>query len=111
MTERNGSISGASISGASISQRDKDVLAIEEQIRVKTAQLKEDYQRLQRDVKHNPYLQVALEEYKAYFEKVKTNNKEKIKALTNLLQGVEQYDDENADVIAIKREIKQLKQK
>jgi hypothetical protein len=102
----------ASLSGAtlSISQRDKDVLAIEDQIRVKTAQLKQDYQRLQRDVKHNPYLQVAIEEYNNYFSKVKADNKEKIKALTKLLQGLEEEDDQNSDIIAIKREIKHIKQ-
>ena len=108
------SISTANLSGAanlSISQRDKDVLAIEDQIRLKTAQLKQDYQRLQRDVKHNPYLQVAIEEYNNYFAKVKEDNKEKVKALTNLLKGMEQEDDQNSDIIAIKREIKYIKQK
>lgn len=57
------------------------------QIEQKEAQLKEDYRRLQKDVKHNPLLQAALDEYKAYFAQKKTEKNKQIKALNALLKA------------------------
>ena len=91
----------------SIAQRDKELMHLQQQIELKEAQVKKDYLRLKRDVKENPYLQVALLEYKTYFLKEKEEKKEKIKALSNLLKHVK----EERDINEIKREIIQIKRK
>jgi len=91
----------------SIAEQDKQLMDIQKRLEQKEAQLKQDYKHLQRDVKQNPYLQVALEEYKTYFAKEKAEKTKKIKALTNLLH----YMTENDDKIAIKREIMNIKRK
>jgi hypothetical protein len=101
------SVSTANISTA---QRDKQLMDLQHQIEQKEAQLKQDYQRLLRDVKHNPYLHVAIEEYKTYFAKEKKAKEQKIKALTLLLQDLQQKGAAEADLIDIKREIKVIKQ-
>jgi hypothetical protein len=71
----------------SIAQQDKDLMDLHSQIEQKEAQLKEDYRRLQKDVKHNPLLQAALDEYKAYFAQKKTEKNKQIKALNALLKA------------------------
>ena len=101
------SISTASISTASIAQRDKQLMDLQHQIELKEAQLKQDYERLRRDVKHNPYLQVAINEYSTYLKKEKEEKDKKIKALTHLLQYMEKEEDK----IEIKREIMRNKRK
>jgi hypothetical protein len=93
----------------SIAQRDKELMDLQAQIEDKEAQLKQDYQRLVRDVKQNPYLEVALEEYKAYFAKEKAEKIKKIKALTVLLEHIEANQGDQADAFAIKGEIKRIK--
>jgi len=93
----------------SIAQRDKELMDLQAQIEDKEAQLKQDYQRLVRDVKHNPYLEVALEEYKTYFAKEKADKIKKIKALTVLLEHIEANQGDQADAFAIKGEIKRIK--
>jgi hypothetical protein len=105
-----GAQSGAAQSKAqrkSIAEQDKAFMQLQQQLELKEAQIKRDYQRMQRDVKQNPYLQVALEEYKSYFAKEKKEKQEKIKALSNLLKHMK----EESDVNAIKREIIQIKRK
>jgi hypothetical protein len=82
-------------------------MQLQQQLELKEAQIKRDYKRMQRDVKQNPYLQVALEEYKSYFAKEKKEKQEKIKALSNLLKHMKEENDVNA----IKREIIQIKRK
>ena len=92
----------------SSAQQDKQLIDLQKRIEQKETQLKQDYKRLQRDVKQNPYLQVALEEYKTYFAKEKAEKTKKIKALTQLLQeGIK----DNEDKFAIKREIMNIKRK
>lgn len=91
----------------SIAEQDKALMHLQQQLELKEAQLKQDYRRLQRDVKQNPYLQVALEEYKTHFAKEKEEKTKKIKALSTLLKHVK----EESDVNAIKREIIQIKRK
>jgi hypothetical protein len=91
----------------SIAEQDKALMHLQQQLELKEAQLKQDYRRLQRDVKQNPYLQVALEEYKTYFAKDKEEKAKKVKALSTLLN----YVKEESDVNAIKREIIQIKRK
>ena len=91
----------------SIAQRDKELMQLQQQIELKEAQLKQDYRRMQRDVKQNPYLEVALEEYKVYFNKEKQEKEKKVKALSNLLKHMKEESDRNE----IKREIIQIKRK
>ena len=91
----------------SIAQRDKELMQLQQQIELKEAQLKQDYRRLQRDVKQNPYLEVALEEYKTHFAKEKLEKEKKVKALSNLLKHMK----EESDINEIKREIIQIKRK
>ena len=91
----------------SIAQRDKELMALQQQIDLKEAQLKQDYLRMQRDVKKNPYLQVALLEYKTHFAQEKVEKAMKIQALSNLLKHMK----EESDINEIKREIIQIKRK
>lgn len=91
----------------SIAERDKELMQLQQQIELKEAQLKQDYRRLQKVVKQNPYLQVALEEYKTYFHNEKKEKEKKVKALSNLLKHMKEENDINA----IKREIIQIKRK
>ena len=77
------------------------------QIEQKEAQLKEDYRRLQRDVKHNPLLQAAIDEYKAYFAEQKAEKNKQIKALNALLKANAVGANANANaVVADEKEIK-----
>jgi hypothetical protein len=100
----------------SIAQQDKDLMDLHAQIEQKEAQLKEDYRRLQRDVKHNPLLQAAIDEYKVYFAEQKAEKNKQLKALNVLLKankvganavGANAYDDEKE----IKREIMLINRK
>jgi len=91
----------------SIAQRDKELMQLQQQIELKEAQLKQDYRNLQRDVKQNPYLQVALEEYNTFFQNEKKEKEKKVKALSNLLKHVK----DESDINEIKREIIQIKRK
>ena len=100
----------------SIAQQDKELIGLQAQIEQKEAQIKEDYRRLQRDVKHNPLLQAAIDEYKSYFAEQKAEKNKQIKALNALLLankvganavGANAYDDEKE----IKREIMRINRK
>ena len=101
------SAAGTSAAGTSIASRDKQLMALHQQIELKEAQIIEDYRRVQRDLKHNPYLQAAVDEYKNYFDRKTQEKKKEIKALSELLKYVKTPDEE----IAIKQEIKKIKQK
>jgi len=103
------SISKASISKASIAEQDKKLMDLQEHIENKQKQLKEDYQRMQKDLKHNPHLQVALEEYKSFFAKEKREKEKKIKALSALIQHIESLNGDKNDIIELKREIQLIK--
>jgi hypothetical protein len=92
----------------SIAQRDKDIMELQAQMEAKEAQLRQDYKRLLRDVKHNPYLEAALEEYRVYFEKENEDKNKKIKALNVLLKHIADNEGDPADIYAVKREIKRL---
>ena len=91
----------------SIAQQDKELMDLHAQIEQKEAQLKEDYRRLQRDVKHNPLLQAAIDEYKAYFAEQKAEKNKQIKALNALLNA----NAVGADEKEIKREIMLINRK
>lgn len=99
--------SAAAAQEESIASRDKKLMDLQQQIELKEAQIKKDYHRVQRDVKHNPHLQAAVDEYKNYFARKNEEMKDEIKALTGLLTHVKTNEDE----IAIKSEIKKIKQK
>jgi hypothetical protein len=73
----------------SIAQQDKELMDLQAQIERKEAQLKQDYRRLAREVKHNPDLQAAVDEYKNYFAEQKTEKDKQLKALTVLLKHIE----------------------
>ena len=89
----------------SIAQRDKDLMDLQAQMEAKETQLKQDYKRLLRDVKHNPYLEAALEEYRVYFEKENADKNKKIKALNVLLAHITENQGDPADINEVKREI------
>ena len=91
----------------SIAARDKTLMALQQQIELKEAQLIEDYRRVQKNVKHNPPLQAALDEYRSYFTAKAEEKKKEVKALAALLNDVKTTDEQ----FAIKREIKNIKQK
>jgi hypothetical protein len=92
---------------ASVAQQDKKLMALQQQIELKEAQLKQDYQRLLRDVKHNPYLQVAIDEYKTFFTKESEEKKKKIKALTDLLEHIQNKEDR----LEVLKELQHIKRK
>jgi hypothetical protein len=94
---------------ADIAQQDKRLMDLQAQIERKEAQLKQDYKRLQKDVKQNPYLQNAVDEYKAYLTKAEAEKTQQIKALTTLLKYLPSDDDRDRN--EIKREIKNIKRK
>jgi hypothetical protein len=105
-------LSGYTSTYSNIAKRDKELLDLEKIIEQKKKQLTQDYRRLQRDVKENPYLQVALTEYKTYNTTENTIKNKKIKALSDLLQDMKrQHIGDETDYNAIKREIKYIKQK
>jgi hypothetical protein len=93
----------------SIAQRDKDIMDLQAQMEAKETQLKQDYKRLLRDVKHNPYLEAALTEYRVYFEKENAEKNKKIKALNVLLKHIGENEGDPADINEVKREIHLLK--
>jgi hypothetical protein len=95
----------------SIAQQDKELMNLQEQLERKETQLKQDYQRLQRDVKHNPYLQVAMDDYKSYFAKQKEEKNKQIKALTALLKHIGTFSSNENDTNDIKREIMSINRK
>jgi hypothetical protein len=99
--------------GASIAEYDKKFIDLQHQLETKEDQLRRDYARIKRDVKQNPYLKTAIDEYDTYFEKEKEEKKKKIKALTDLLQYIEKHNDnsEKMDIFDIKREIINIKRK
>ena len=71
-----------------LAERDKMLMNIQDQLKCKKSQLKEDFKRLKADVKENPYLQVAIEEYEKYFN----IEKQQIQSLKNLLKVVRAED-------------------
>ena len=86
--------------GISIAQKDKMIMHLQEQRECKKKQLKEDYKQLKRNVKDNPYLQIAIDEYDNFF----AAEKAQLKALQKLLKQVESRDDQRL----IKKEISAL---
>ena len=76
--------------GISIAEKDKMVMQIQDQQDCKKKQLKEDYARLKKSVKDNPYLQVAIDEYEKYF----AIEKQQVKALKDLLKHVDSIHDQ-----------------
>jgi hypothetical protein len=90
----------------SIAQHDKELMDLQSQIEYKETQLKQNYKQLLRDIKHNPYLEAALDEYKGYLAKEREEKIKKKKVLTDLLKYIEANRGDSADLFEIKREIK-----
>ena len=103
-----------------IADYDKTFIELQHQLELKESQLRQDYYRLKKDVKKNPYLKIAVDEYETHFKKAKEENNKKIKALTVLLHYIENNNNaiknndnaiENNDIFDIKREIITIKRK
>ena len=92
-------------SGANIAKSDKRIMNLEKELNSKKKQLKEDYHMMLKNVKQNPYLKVAIQEYETFFENEKKKNQQKIDALSKLLN----LTKDEIDKFDILREIKQLK--
>ena len=73
----------------SISDKDKMIMNLQDQRDCKKKQMKQDYKNLKVNVKDNPHLQVAIEEYEKYF----AIEKQQIKALKKLMTYVNTQDD------------------
>lgn len=73
----------------SIANKDKMIMNLQDQRDCKKKQMKQDYKKLKENVKDNPYLQVAIEEYEKYF----AIEKQQIKALKKLMTYVNTQDD------------------
>jgi hypothetical protein len=84
----------------SIPLRDKMIMHLQEQADCKKKQLKEDYKLLKENVKENPYLQVAVDEYDKYF----ALQRKQLDALKNLLKTIDTASDQRQ----IKHEIAAL---
>jgi hypothetical protein len=91
---------------ASIAKLDKRALDLEHLASLKKTQLTTEYANLQKNAKENPYLHLAIAEYKILFDKEKEQGREQIKALMTLLKGIDKKNV--ADRNEIKREIKRI---
>jgi hypothetical protein len=80
--------------------RDKKIMNLQAQAEHKKKLMRDEYKKLKTDVKENPYLQSAIDEY----EKVFAVDTRKIKALKTLLKSVNTIEDQKK----IKREIAAL---
>ena len=92
-------------SGANIAKNDQKRKNLEKELNLKKKQLKEDYHTMLKNVKQNPYLKVAIQEYETFFENEKKKNQQKIDALSKLLK----ITKDEIDKFDILREIKRLK--
>jgi len=92
-------------SGANIAKNDQKRKNLEKELILKKKQLKEDYHTMLKNVKQNPYLKVAIQEYETFFENEKKKNQQKIDALSKLLK----LTKDEMDKFDILREIKRLK--
>jgi hypothetical protein len=75
---------------SSIADKDKMVMNIQLQRECKKKQMKQDYRVLKENVKDNPHLQLAINEYEKYF----AIEKQQLKALKALLKQVNTLDDQ-----------------
>jgi len=73
----------------SIADKDKMIMNLQDQRDCKKKQMKQDYKNLKENVKDNPYLQVAIEEYEKYF----SIERQQIKSLKKLMSYVNTQDD------------------
>jgi hypothetical protein len=92
----------------SIADLDKRAMDLQHLVQLKKTQLAAEHSNLLKNVKENPYLQVALNEYKTQLKTTTETNQKQINALEALLQGIEPSNV--ADRTAIKREIKRIKE-
>ena len=84
----------------SIAARDKILLDLQEQAADKKKQIKEDYRELKKNIKENPYLQDAVDQYDEYF----TLERKKLEALKTLSKTIVSPLDQRE----IKKEISNL---
>jgi len=92
-------------SGKNIAINDRTIANIKRQLKNKKTQMLQDYNYIKKGVKNNKYLQVAIDNYKVFFNNELLNINKKIDALSNLLKIIE----DDSDRFLILREIKFLK--
>jgi hypothetical protein len=91
-------------SGTNIAKNDIKMMNLEKELEMKKKQLKEDYRMMLKNVKQNPYLKVAIQEYETFFESEKKKTLQKVDALSKLLK----LTKDEMDKFDILREIKRL---
>jgi hypothetical protein len=91
-------------SGVNIAKNDKRIMNLEKELEFVKKQLKDDYRMMLKNVKQNPYLNVAIHEYETFFENEKQKNQQKVDALSKLLK----LTNDEMDKFDILREIKRL---
>ncbi len=100
MSESNNFYNGGSKSNLSLAQYDKNLIHLQEQVEIKKKQLRDDYKELKKNVKENPYLQDALDQYDEYF----ALERKKLEALKTLSKTIVSPLDQRE----IKKEISNL---
>lgn len=91
-------------SGANIAKNDKKRRNLDKELELKKKQLRDDYRMILKNVKQNPYLKVAIQEYETFFENERKKIQQKVDALSNLLK----LTKDEIDKFDILREIKRL---
>jgi hypothetical protein len=89
---------------SAIAQRDKTIIDLQSQAIQKKKQLQKNYEELLINIKENPYLQEAVDNYRTYFKGEEERLKRQIDALKNLLKIAKSKKDKSD----IKEEIKAL---
>ena len=92
-------------SGVNIAKNDKKRKNLDKELELKKKQLKDDYRMILKNLKQNPYLKVAVQEYETFFENERIKNRQKVDALSKLLKLAK----DEIDKFDIIREIKRLK--
>jgi len=87
-------------SSLSLAQYDQMLIHLQEQADCKKKQMRDDYKLLKQNVKENPYLQAAIDQYDEYF----AVQKKQLAALQTLLKTIVSPSDQRE----IKKEISTL---
>jgi DNA-binding transcriptional regulator GbsR (MarR family) len=92
---------------SAIATSDQHFLKIQDDIQRRTQSLIKNYAECLNNVKHNPYLQMVIDEHKLFFQNMKKNILRQIKALQRVLKYVTDKEHKSQ----IKNEIKDLAKK
>ena len=77
-------------SSLSLAQYDQMLIHLQEQADCKKKQMRDDYKLLKQNVKENPYLQAAIDQYDEYF----AVQKKQLAALQTLLKNIDNPADQ-----------------